>query len=125
MSFKSVLETIGADVKKVFAYVGSSQAQAVITAGEGVAETIFPQITGIVNLANTYINEALKTEALAAGAAQQNGTGVQKLAAVTSAVTPAVLAYAKEAGLAIPTATEIQNAANSIVGFLNAFGTAA
>jgi hypothetical protein len=36
------------------------------------------------------------------------------------------LAYAKSAGLAVPTATEIQSAANGIVSFLNALnGTAA
>ena len=70
--------------------------------------------------------EALKTEALAAGAAAQTGSGTQKLAAVTAAVTPSVLSYAKAAGLATPTATEIQNAADGIVAFLNALnGTAA
>jgi hypothetical protein len=120
MSFKSVLETIGADVKKVFAYVGSPQGQALITAGESVAETAFPEITGLVNLANTYITESLKTEALAAGAAQQNGTGTQKLAAVIAAVTPTALAYAQQNKLPTPTAAQIQAGANGIVSFLNA-----
>jgi hypothetical protein len=122
-SFKSILESIGADVKKVFAFVASPQAQAVIAAGEGVAETAFPQITGVVNLANNYIVEALKTEALAAGAAQQNGSGVQKLAAVVTAVTPQALAYAQASGLPAPTSAQIQTQANSIVAFLNAIAS--
>jgi len=126
MGFKSVLSTFGGDIKKVFEWVGSAKGQAVVASGEAVVEVIDPGLTGIINLANTYITEALKTEALAAGAAAQNGTGTQKLAAVTAAVTPSVLAYAKAAGLAVPTATEIQNAADGIVAFLNALnGTAA
>lgn len=123
-SFKSVLESIGADVKKVFAFVASPQAQAVLAAGEGVAETAFPQITGVINLANNYLTEALKTEALAAGAAQQNGTGAQKLAAVVTAVTPQALAYAQANGLPVPTSAQIQTQANAIVGFLNALAAA-
>jgi hypothetical protein len=126
MGFKSVLSTFGGDIKKVFEWVGSAKGQAVVASGEAVVEVVDPGLTGIINLANTYITEALKTEALAAGAAVQNGTGTQKLAAVTAAVTPSVLAYAKSAGLAVPTATEIQSAANGIVSFLNALnGTAA
>lgn len=124
MSFKSVLETIGTDVKKVFAFVSSPQAQAVLQAGEGVVETAFPQITGVINLANNYITEALKTEALAAGAAQQNGSGTQKLAAVATAVTPQALAYAEANGLPAPTAAQIQAQANGIVAFINAIAAA-
>lgn len=120
MSFTSVLSTIGKDVKSVFAWVASPKGQAVIGAGESAAEVVFPQITGIVNLANTYIGEALKTEALAAAAGQQDGSGAQKLAAVTAAVTPAVLQYAEKAGLPAPTSDKIAAAANGIVAFLNA-----
>lgn len=124
-SFKSVLEAIGSDVKKVFAWVGSPAGQATLAAGEATAEAIYPPATGLINLANTYITEAIKTEALAAGAAAQNGTGAQKLAAVTASVTPAVLQYAQQAGLPTPTAAQIQTAANGIVAFLNAFSAAA
>ncbi len=124
MTFKSVLSTLGGDVKKVFAWVGSTKGQAVIGAGEAVVETVEPGLSGIINIANAYITEALKTEALATAAGQQNGSGTQKLAAVTAAVTPTVLAYAQQAGLAAPTATEINNAANGIVFFLNALNGA-
>ena len=120
MSFSSVLQTVGKDFKSVFAWIGSSKGQAVLGAGEAVIEGVAPSLTGIVNLANTYITEAIKTEALATAAGSQNGSGIQKLSAVTAAVTPQVLAYAQQAGLPAPTATEISNAANGIVAFLNA-----
>jgi hypothetical protein len=119
--FKSFLSAIGNDVKKVFAFISSPAGQTIIQTGEGVAEAIDPGLSGLFNIANTYITEAVKTEAIATAAGQQSGSGTQKLAAVTSAVTPTVLAYAQQAGLATPTATQIQNAANAIVAFLNAF----
>lgn len=125
MSFKSVLSTVFSDSKKVFAWVGSAKGQAVIGAGESLAEGVDPALAGIFTLANTYIQEAIKTEALATAAGAQSGTGVQKSSAVVSAVTPSVIAYAKQAGLPAPTATEITNAANGIVAFLNAFSAAA
>lgn len=124
MSFKSVLSTFGGDVKKVFSWVGSPQGQKIIAVGEATAETFDPALTGLFNIANVYMAEALKTEALAAGAGVQNGSGAQKLTAVVAAVTPSVLAYAKQAGLPTPTADEIQNAANAIVSFLNALNAA-
>lgn len=124
MSFKSVLAKIGADVKEVFAYIGSPQGQAVIAAGEGVVETVAPQLTGVINLANGFITEAAKTEALAAAAGAQTGSGVQKLNAVVAAVTPQVLAFAKSNGLPTPTSATIQAAANGIVAFLNALEAA-
>ena len=125
MSFTSVLSTIGKDIKGVFAWIGSPAGQATLSAGEATVEAVYPPATGLINLANTYITEAVKTEALAAAAGSQNGTGVQKLAAVTQAVTPSVLLYAQQAGLAAPTSSQIQAAANGIVAFLNAFGTTA
>lgn len=124
MSFKSVLETVGSDVKKVFAWIGSPKGQAVIAAGEGAAEVIAPQLTGLINLANSGLTEIIKVEALAAGAAAQNGTGTQKLAAATAATAPAILAYAQANGLPTPTATEIQNAVNGLVAFANALSGA-
>lgn len=120
MSFKSVLQTIGSDVTKVFAWIGSPKGQAVITAGEGAVETIAPQLTGLINLANSGLVEIVKIEALAAGAAAQNGTGAQKLTAVVATTTPAILAYAEANGLPVPTATSIQNAINGLVAFANA-----
>jgi hypothetical protein len=120
-NFKSVLAAIGGDVKKVFAWIGSPAGQASISAVEATAVAIDPALSGLFSLANTYIAEAVKTEALAAGAAAQTGTGAQKLSAVIAAVTPAALQYATQAKLPAPTAAEISTAANGIVAFLNAF----
>ena len=120
MSFKSALSTIGADVKSVFAWIGSTKGAAVIAAGEGVVEDVVPGAAGLINLANTGLTEILKVEAIAAGAASQEGSGTQKLTAVVAATTPAVLAYAQASGLPTPTATQIQNAINGLVAFGNA-----
>lgn len=123
MSFTSVLSSIGKDAKAVFTWLGSSKGQALITTGEGVAEAIVPQLTGIINIANTYLTEAIKTESIAAAAGVQTGSGTQKSAAVLSAVTPVVLAYAQQAGLSAPTSAQLSAANDAIVAFLNAFGT--
>jgi hypothetical protein len=120
MSFKSVLATIGADVAKVFDWIGSPQGQAVITTGEGVVTTIDPALGGLVTLSNNILAEAVKVEAIAAGASKQTGSGAQKLTAVVAAVTPQVLAYAQQSGLPVPDSTKIQNAVNGIVAFANA-----
>jgi hypothetical protein len=124
MSFKSVLETVGADIKKVFSWVGSPAGQAVIKDAGAVVVAVDPALSGIVTLAENYITQAFTVESLAAGAGEQNGTGVQKLAAVVAAVTPTALAYAAQAGLPTPTAADIQNQANAIVAFLNAIPAA-
>ena len=50
MSFISVLSTIGKDIGKVFAFIGAPKTQAVIGVVEGVAEDVFPQLTGLINL---------------------------------------------------------------------------
>ena len=119
-SFKSVLATIGADAKLVFAWIGSAQGQKVISVGEAAVETIAPQLTGFINLANQGLAEVVKVEALAAAAGSQTGTGAQKSVAVASAITPAILAYAQQNGLPVPTADKIQNATNGLVAFFNA-----
>jgi hypothetical protein len=125
MSFKSVLSVIGSDIKAVFAWIGSPKGQQVILTGEAAVETIFPAATGLINLANAGLAEILKVEALATGAAIQNGSGLQKLTAVTTAIAPEVLAYAQQHGLATPTSTEIQTAVNGLVAFANALNGAA
>lgn len=119
-SFKSVLETIGKDVKAVFTWLGSPAGQTTIAAGEAVVTAVDPAAAGLIALANAGLTEILKIEALAAGAGAQNGTGAQKLTAVTAAVTPEVLSYAQAHGLPTPTAMTIQNAVNGLVAFANA-----
>ena len=121
MSFTSILNTIGADVKKVFAWIGSPQEQSLIATGEAVVETVYPPATAIISIANTYLTEAIKAEALAAAAGVQNGSGTQKAAAVLNAVTPQVIAFAQQYGLAAPTSAQLNAANTAIVAFLNAF----
>lgn len=123
MSFKSVLSAIGSDIKKIFSWIGSPTGQAVITDAGAVLEAVDPGLTGLVNLAETYIKQAFTVESLAAGAAAQTGSGTQKLAAVVAAVTPAALQYALASGLPAPTEIEIQAQVNAIVAFLNAIPT--
>lgn len=121
MSFTSVLSTIGKDVAKVFAWVGTPAAQNLIQEGEAVVEVVYPPATAIINIANTFLTEAIKVEALSAAAGQQNGSGTQKAAAVLNAATPQVIAFAQQYGLPMPTASQLNAANSAIVAFLNAF----
>lgn len=121
----SFLSFLGKDVKAVFNWLGSAKGQPTLSTGEAVIESVYPPATGIINLANTWITEAVKEETLATAAGVQTGSGVQKSAAVISAVTPSILTFAKQNGLGTPTAEQIQNANNAIVAFLNAFGAPA
>lgn len=120
MAVTSVLSAIGKDIKKVFSWLGSPTGQAVVTAGEGVVEGLFPLATGIINIANTWLSKIIQVEALAAGAAVQTGSGVQKAAIVIGDVTPVVLAFAEQHGLPVPTADKISAANTALVAFLNA-----
>jgi hypothetical protein len=120
MAGKSLLQTIGADIKGVFSWLGGAKGQQVIATGESIAEAVDPGLTGIINIANNWLEEIIKTEALAAGAAEQNGSGVQKAAIVASAVTPNVVAFAEKNGLPVPTGDKIAAANTALVAFLNA-----
>lgn len=120
MSFKSVLQTIGGDAKKVFAFLGSPKGQAIAQVGEGVAEAVDPALTGVFDLLNNWAVEIFKTESIAAAAGQQNGSGTQKAAAVASAIESQFVAYLQTQGIvSAPTAAEIKTANDYLVGFLN------
>jgi hypothetical protein len=118
----SFLSALGKDFKSVFTWLGSAKGQAVISTGEAAVEAVVPAATGIITIANNWLTEIIKTETIAAAAGQQTGSGVQKSAAVISAVTPEVLAFATANKLPAPDATTMQNATNALVAFLNAFG---
>ena len=122
MIVKSILVTIGKDFKGVFAFLGSSKGQAIIATGETLVESVYPPLTGAINLANSWMVEIVKDEALAAAAGQQVGSGEQKAAAVISTITPAALAFAQQNGLPAPTAAQLAAANTALVAFLNAFG---
>jgi hypothetical protein len=116
----SWLTAIGRAVGSIFSWLKSPKGQAVIAGAEGVVETIDPAATPLINLANSWISKVVTTEQIAAAAGAQSGTGVQKAAAVLTAMSPEIAKY-------FPTATalEIATANAAIVTFLNAFSTPA
>ena len=116
----SFLSNIGKAFKSVFEWLGSAKGQTVISTAEGVVVAIDPALAGIVTLANSWIEKVITTESLAAAAGVQAGSGVQKAAAVMSAMQPQIAQYFPAA-----TAAEISNANTAIVAFLNAFSTPA
>ena len=126
MSFRSILGTIGTDVKKVFAWVGTPQAQKIIVTaevvGEAAANAIDPGLAVLDPLIQAWTQEVFKAQAMAVAAGASTGSGVQKAAIVASTMTPQVLAFAQTAGLPAPTAAEIGQANTYFVQFLNALG---
>lgn len=115
----SFLSTIGKDIKSVFSWLGSTKGQTVVAEAGAVIVGIEPGLAGIVTIAEQWITKAISTEALAVAAAQQDGSGTQKAAAVMSAMEPIVAQY-------FPSATQAQMATanTAMVAFLNAFGDA-
>lgn len=111
-SFTSILSDIGNGLKKFF-----SVALGVAVAAEPFVAAVFP---GISALFNTVVSEVGKAEALAVAAGSQTGTGTQKLALVLQSVEASFNDYAKTAGLATPSAAQIEAAVNAAVAFLNA-----
>jgi hypothetical protein len=119
----SILSTIGKDVKGLLSWLGSPKGQAVVNAGEALVEDAFPAATGAINLANTWLVEIFKAEALGeAAGSTAAGTDTQKAAAVIASVTPSVLTFAKAQGLGTPTAANLQSANDALVTFLEALG---
>ena len=118
----SILSTIGKDVKGLLSWLGSPKGQAVVNAGEALVEDAFPAATGAINLANTWLVEIFKAEALGEAAGTATGTDTQKAAAVIASVTPSVLTFAKTQGLGTPTAANLQSANDALVTFLEALG---
>jgi hypothetical protein len=119
------------DIKAIFAWLGSSKGQAVIGTAEGVAVTI-GTLTGNgaavqagVNLANKWLTEIIKTETIALGAGQAEGTGAQKAAIAIDAMLPQLLDFLKGEGLTTDQtnarATAINNAGAAFVNAI--FGT--
>jgi hypothetical protein len=113
-------KSLASNLKKVFSWLGSPQGQSVIATGEAVAEAVYPPATAIVNITNTWLQEAIKAEALAEAASANDGTGAQKAAMVISAVTPQVLSFASQNGLPAPTADKLQAANTALIAFIDA-----
>lgn len=95
----SFLSAVAKDFKAVFGWLGSSNGQAVVAAGEGLAEGV-ATVAGVgapvaagINLINSWMKKILTTESIAAAAAQQTGSGTQKAAAVLTAIGPELALY--------------------------------
>lgn len=125
MSFLSGLKVFGTDIEKAFAWFGSPKGQAVVAAGEAVAEAVDPAIAPIVSLFNQWAAKAYNVESLAVAAGQATGTGADKAALVDQAIAPTIIGYAQQAGLPPRTAAQITAANNAVIAFINAMtGTA-
>ena len=124
MSLKTALDKIGEDAKEVFSFLGSAKGQAEIATGEGVVESIVPGTAGLLTLANTWLTEIVKTQALATAAGAATGSQTQKAALALSAAAPQAIAFAQANGLPAPTATQLQAANTALVAFANAFTVA-
>jgi len=120
MSFLSGLKVFGQDIIKVFSWAVSPKGQAIVATGEAIVETAFPVSTPIINLANAWFAKAYQVETLAVAASQATGTGAEKAALAIQTITPQILAYAQQEGLAPRTAAQIQAANVAIVAFINA-----
>ena len=122
MGIKTFLDDIGKDAKKVFTWLGSSAGQNIIAGAEAasvaVATDISPAaglaLSGAESLVNAGLKQVVATEAIAAAAGQQTGTGTQKTAAVTQAVTPQISTLLQSLGVKSPTATQIQNVGQAL-----------
>lgn len=112
----SFLSSFGHGFKAVFDWLASPKGRAVLATGGAVLSTIDPALAGIVGLAESWIQKAVTTEALAVVAGVQQGTGAQKAAAVINAMQPEISNYFPHA-----TAEQITKANDAIVAFLNAF----
>jgi hypothetical protein len=111
----SFLSKFGHDAKAVFGWLGSPRGQAVIGTAGVVAEAFGAPVV-LVNMAETWIQRVVTTEALAQAAGEQAGSGTQKAAAVINQMTPVVASYFPGA-----TQEQMKKANDAIVAFLNAF----
>lgn len=130
--FKNFMDHIGHAFKTVFSLITSPRGQKTIAAVEGAADIVvgaaapgaLPALMGIQGLFNAGLTQAVQVETVAVAAGQSQGTGLQKAAAVTTALTPQISDFLKSIGVSAPTAAQIQNIGNAVstaaVGIMNA-----
>ena len=123
----SFLSAFGKDFKAVFAWLGSAKGQAVVSGAEGLTETVATAfgagapVAAALRLINTWGTEIIKTEALAAAAGSQTGSGELKAAAVLTAIEPDIQVAAAN-GLPAPSAANLAIINTALVTVLNALG---
>jgi hypothetical protein len=131
MGFKSFLSGVVHDADKVFSFLNSAQGQSTVAtvegAATGVATAVNPtagnQLQGVSALINQGLREVVSVESIAAQAGKQSGTGAEKAAAVTAALSPNIAGLLQSLGVAQPTSDQVQKVgqavATGIVGILN------
>lgn len=114
-SFKTILQDIGHGLKVFF-----TDATRVAQAAEPIVDLALP---GIGTLYNATVNAAVNAENAAIAEGSQSGTGPQKLALVTAAISSAFAEYAVVNGIKYDQAT-VQAWINAVVATLNAIPAA-
>lgn len=120
MADKSILTVLGSEVKAVFKWLASPTGQKVITDVEDVAEAIDPPLTGIITIANGWLAEIFKTQALASAAGQATGANQEKQTMTINGVRSQVLAMFKAHGYPAPSPAQLQKANDALVAYVNA-----
>jgi hypothetical protein len=126
----SFLSAVGKDAKAFFSWFGSAKGQAIVKTGEGLVQAA-ANVAGIgqpvqagLNLVNTWMGEILQTEVIATAAAQQNGSGEQKAAAVVAAMTPQLMSFLQGQNITSEAATaKAKTISDALVLVLNTLGT--
>lgn len=111
-SFVSILSNIGKGLKKVFG-VAVEAAQV----AEPVVDIIFP---GYAIIYNSAVAAAVKAEAVAITAGQQEGTGAQKFAIALQEVEPIFTQWYQSQYGQTPALNTIETWLNAVVATLNA-----
>lgn len=133
MSFKSALSWVGHEAGAVFSWLASDKGQTTVATIEGavtagvtaVDPAAGAALAGIVSLVNVGLKQVVSAEVLSVAAAQQDGTGAQKAAAVVAALSSEVSATLQSLGVKQPTSAQVQSIsqviATSLANIVNAF----
>jgi hypothetical protein len=129
--FKNFMGHVGHAFKDVFAFLGSAQGQKTIAGVEAasvVVASAFNPVAGtalsaVETLINAGLRQVVAIESVASAAGSADGTGPQKAAAVTTAMSPQIAAFLQSIGVSEPRADQIQTLGTAIstalVGVLN------
>lgn len=117
MSFVSVMDTIGHDIK-----VAWTDVVKYLPAASTLATVIFPAeaapIAGVVDAIGLIQQSVATVEQKFAAAGAASGTGAQKLAQVLSIVSPTVTALLEKASVAVDQGF-VEKLVNAVVAILN------
>jgi hypothetical protein len=118
----SWIKKLGQDIVKGFEALASPKGQAVIAAGEAIAETVFPASAPVVALVNIWMQRAAVVEGKAQAAIDLGvtATGPQKAAAAIAAVTPDVEAILQQCKLLPMTPAQMSAINDAVLVIANA-----